>query len=253
MQGARIEGKDGPDGSVVYEGVPCGLPLQIKFICAEASRSTAPDRQLMLSEGEQRRLDLPSGRFTLPWIPEGASVDIGDSKLLVNNEGTAGYRSPPLMPGIYAVRVHGPKAMECSFVASIIADAETEAGDYRTAMSKSLGAMKDADALAIAHRHTKTTIGIASLVTGVVGVAGLAIFYFVGSQAMSQYQSAMDSATATARWSNVELYQDLFYASAGVSGVGLGLSPVLLFGGPDPKTLQSSIDSLDEGIKALKK
>jgi hypothetical protein len=51
----------------------------------------------------------------------------------------------------------------------------------------------------------------------------------------------------------VELYQNLFYASAGVGVAGLGLSPFLLSGGPDPKVLQRSIDALDEGLKALGK
>ncbi len=255
IQDLQIKGKDGPDGAVLYERIPCGLPVGVAFISTAGATTNIPDQQVSLSEGETRTLDIPSGRFTLPWLPLGAVVDIETApKIILNNEGRQGYLSPPLPPGQYSVGIHdGSKGTDCTLTVMVLPNAATEPSDYRSAMLGDLDALKEADAQALAHRHTKTTIGITSLVTGIVGVAGVVAFYFIGSHAMNQYQSATDTATATARWSNVGLYQDLFYASAGVGGVGLGLSPFFLSGGPDPKALQRSIDALNEGITALRK
>jgi len=255
IQDSRIKGKDGSDGTVLYDGIPCGLPISVSFISTAGRSTTIPAQQVNLSEGETRKLDIPSGRFSLPWIPERAVVDIGaDTKIVLKNEGSNGYLSPLLPPGQYNVGIHGgPKGTDFYINATVLPDSSREVNGYRSTMLGNLGYEKNVDTNSLSARHTKTTIGIASLVTGIVGVAGVGAFYLVGSHAMSMYQSASDSATATARWNNVELYQNLFYASAGVGVAGLGLSPFLLSGGPDPKVLQRSIDALDEGLKALGK
>jgi hypothetical protein len=254
-QDSLIKGKDGPDGTVLYEGIPCGLPISVSFISTAGQTTSVPDQQVSLGEGEIRKLDIPSGRFMLPWIPDGAVVDIGDdTKTVLKNEGSQGYLSPPLPPGQYNVGIHGgPAGTDCMIAAKVRPDTPGEPNGYRSKMLANLGYEKTVESQTLSHRRTKTTIGIASLVTGIVGVAGAAAFYFIGSHAMNQYQSASDSATASSSWNNVELYQDLFYASAGLGVVGLGLSPFFLSGGPDPKVLQRSIDALDEGIKALQK
>jgi hypothetical protein len=252
----RIKGKDGgEDGTVVYEGVPAGLPLTVSFKLPSASGSELPAREVELREGEALRLDLPAGRFALPWIPEGAVVEIGKGdKIELRNEGSGGFLSPLLPAGRYDVVVRGgPRRVECPFEAVVGADASDEPDAYRGEMSKKLAAIRDQDARSLSRRKAKTKTGIAVISAGIAGAVGAGTFFILGNSAMDSYMSAADSITAAARWKDVELDQALFYGSAGIAALGFAVSPFLLLGGPDPKVLKDSVDSLDAQIGLLRK
>jgi hypothetical protein len=252
----RIKGKDGgEEGTVVYEGIPAGLPLTVSFELPSASGSELPAREVELREGEAIRLDLPAGRFALPWIPEGATVEIGKGdKIELRNEGSGGFLSPLLPAGRYDVAVRGgPKLVECSFGAVVRADASDEPEAYRGEMSKKLAAIRDLDARSLSRRKAKTTTGLVFLSTGIASALSAGTFYFLGDSAMNSYLSAVDSKTAGERWKDVEFDQALFYGSAGIAALGLSVSPFLLLGGPDPKVLKDSVDSLDAQIGLLRK
>jgi hypothetical protein len=183
-------------------------------------------------------------------MPAGASVVIGSARTLtLRNEAESGFRSPPLPPGEYRIAFAGSSAYSGSV--TVRPDSLTEPADYRSAMGGSLEAERLAYAKRLSSKRTKTTFGFASLAAGALGALGAGASYFLGAQAMDAYNSAADTDTAVAQWKAVELYGTIFPAAAALGGLGLGLSPVLLFGGPDPAALQRSIDALDEGIKAL--
>jgi S1-C subfamily serine protease len=253
---ARIKGKENPDhGNVIYEGVPTGLPLTVSFVCPTSSSPHILTRQVELREGEALSLDLPSGRFSLPWIPEGAVVEIGkDAKIALKNEGTEGFLSPALAAGTYEVEVRGgSKPVTCSFSAGIAPEATVEPDAFRGEMSKKLGELRDADARAYSRKRNKTKAGIAVLSTGIAGAVGAGTFFILGNSAMDAYMAAPDSAAAAARWKDIELDQALFYGSAGIAALGFAVSPFLFLGGRGSKALKDSVDSLDAQIALLRK
>jgi len=256
VDGDLIYGKESPDGSVEYAGIPSGCPLDISFYTPlnPASDIDLPAQRIRLEEGEKIKLTIPSGRFSLPWFPVGAIVELGiDGNRVLDNEGSQGFLSPLLPPGKYRVVIEGEllqKALD--LVAIISPDGQSEPAGYREAMTASLASAKEKEAKALVSRRTKTKIGFISLGAGLLGAAGAATTYALERQAMDAYQSAPSSSRAAELWKNVELLRTIFYATLGVGGVGLGLSPVFMIGTP-PSSLEKSIQALDEGIKALAK
>lgn len=190
---------------------------------------------------------ITTGRFTIPFLAEGSSVSIQGRTLAM--EGSPAFRSPPLPVGTYEVTIAG----KYPFTGKIAVDALTEnkLSGYRDSIIAKYSSDRSNLQNSLSNKRAKTTWGIISLSTGLLGAAGTAGVYFLGTQAATAYSHAVDTASLASSRSQVELYGNLLPAAAAVCGLGLGLSPILLLSGPDPKTVQHSIDSLDEQIRAL--
>jgi hypothetical protein len=253
VQGMKATGKEQGDGSFLYSGLPTGMSLTVAFVSTAGRTLALPDRKIKLGEGENLKLDLPTGRFYLPWLPEEAIVEVGSGETIaLKNEGSKGFLSPPLAPGDYAVSVRGgPKGSDCAFNAKVLPGVSAEVEGYRGEMLGNLSFERDAQAERLSKRRAKTKWGVASLVTGLVGTAATTTFYFLGKGAKADYDAAETSADAQDRWESVDLYKKLFYASAAVGAVGYGGSYFLLRDRKQAEALRRSIEAIDAGIKAL--
>jgi uncharacterized caspase-like protein len=187
------------------------------------------------------------GRFTLPWLAKGSSVSVGGHDLQL--EGSVALRSPILPVGAYDVTISGKYAY--TGTVTITALGETELPGYRDGVLASMSSERSGLQKSLAGKKRKTAWGIVSLGTGLLGAAGAVTTYVLGSQAGNAYSNATDTSSVQTYRSQAELYGTLFPVAAAVAGLGLGISPVLLWGGPDPQVLQRSIDSLNEQIKTL--
>jgi hypothetical protein len=248
VEGQTLTGKADATGTLRFGGIPAGYPVTVGFKSINAIALYVPETRVTLAEGEMVKLEIATGRLTLPWISPDATLDLGGKGLFV---GGRSWTSDPLPIGNYHVEVGG--TLPYSTDVMVKADATTELPGYRTAALQSLTSARQSTAKSIAAKHGRTTAGWVSLATGVLGAAGAGAVYYLGSQAMTAYRAAPDTTSAAASWKDVQLYQTALIASGAVGGIGLGLSPILLAGGPDPKALQRSLDALDEGIRALGK
>ena len=246
-------------GSAGWE-VASGIPVSLRFSSPYADRIDGPAEQITCTEGEARKLEIPNGRIVLPWLPAGAQVQIGSSKTIVlRNQGGAGFRSDPLPAGEYRLAVgtmySGTVTVTAGGAAAAAGAAagEAEPADYRSGMSATATAERLSYQKSLGSKRAKLTAGWISLATGLVGAAGTGVVYWLGDRAMASYRAQTSTSAAADAYKTVQLYQDLFPVTAGLGGLGLGLSPILLLGGPDPKVLQRSIEELDAGIKALGK
>jgi len=245
--GQPLQSRAGFNGQTRYE-VPSGYPVTVKFIVPGAE-SKVPDMTVSLDEGETVMLDLPAGRFTLPWLSPDSCVYIAGQSIF--SESLKSFRSPLLPVGTYQVSVMGKYAFD-GWV-TIKAHQETELPGYRDSMVTALYAERSEMQKTLSARKTKTTWGFVSLGAGILGAAGAIRVYELGIQAGKVYDAAVDTASAQSARKQVELYGVLFPVAAVAGGLGFGLSSSLLSGGPDPKALQQSIDMLDEQLKALGK
>lgn len=249
-EGARPEAsKERPAGTVTWSA-PAGLPLKFAFVSPYAERLDLPAIETTFAEGEERRIDPPSGSIVLPWLPAGTRVSLGSAKKIeIANAGGPSFRSPALPPGEYSLSLPPPFAY--SGRVAVQPDSEAEPTGFREAMAASIAVRKADYAKQQSSKLAKTKAGWISLATGILGATGAGTVYYLGDRAMESYLAATTTAEAGEAWKSVTLYQGLFSAAAVLGGAGLGLSPLLLFGGPDPAALQRSIDALDEGIRAL--
>jgi hypothetical protein len=103
----------------------------------------------------------------------------------------------------------------------------------------------------LSSREKRQTAGWASLATGTLGSLGAGLVYFLGSQAMAEYNTATTSAAAEAAWNKVGAFGTIFPIAAAVGAAGFGLTPVFWLGKPDAQTLQESLDQADLALKAL--
>jgi hypothetical protein len=104
LDGDIRQGREKADGMVQYERVPTGYPVTVKFVLPGAE-SAIPDQTVSLAEGETAKLEVPAGRFTVPWLAKGSSVSIQGHDLKL--EGSSSLRSPLLPVGTYSVTVSG--------------------------------------------------------------------------------------------------------------------------------------------------
>jgi hypothetical protein len=250
VNGLVVHAESLPDGRAKYEGIPTGKPLEISYL---VSLSNMPELELTmvsLSDGQTLELPLPAGRFTLPWLAEGAVVYIGGAAMETESgSGQSAYRSRLLPAGSYEVEVSSSRPYAGRV--EIRKDAELELPGYRTSLLSSMESERGKAQKSLASKKAKNGWGWASLVTGLVGAGGSVASYFLGQSAMEDYLAAETTADATASRRSTELYGSLLNGSLVAAGIGLGLSPLLFFTGPKPDALQRSIDSLDEQIKAL--
>jgi hypothetical protein len=249
VDGKPMKGAKDSAGRLRFEGVPTGRPVKIGFRVPVAEASGIPERSLELKEGENLALELPTGRFSLPTLAGGGSVNIGGWVLPAGTDPT--FVSPLLPVGAYRVEVTGAHPFSGSV--DIEAGTTVEVKGYRTTLLASLASAKVQSQLSLKYKRNRTTVGLVSLGTGLLGAAGSAAAYVLGVEAGRAYDAALDSATAREARGRVELYGSLFPIGAALGGLGLGLSPLLLLGGPDPAALQRSIEELDRQIEALEK
>jgi hypothetical protein len=253
ISGIRISSKDGPEGTLVYDSIPCGRPISVSFVSDAFDTSKIPSLELSLSEGEKKSVDLPTGRFSLPWIPSGALIRIGDTaKIVLNNSGSSGYLSPPLPPGHYKIAVQEANlGDDFTIGVDIVAGSTNECADYATAMLAKLNTSKASTTASLKRENGKTNVGIAFLSAGLIGIAGAVTSYFIGNPLYEAYAGAVDSAQATARWNDLQAYRVIFGCGAGVGLVGLGVSPFIIFRRQNTEIFKQSINALDEGIREL--
>jgi hypothetical protein len=94
--------------------------------------------------------------------------------------------------------------------------------------------------------------GFVSLAVGAVGAVSSGLFYYLGTEAAKAYATATTTnATLEAR-RQIEGYSSGFMAFGGIGGAGLALSPFLLRGSADTKSLEQSVAALDESLRRLK-
>ncbi len=231
----------------VDSGVPVELRLRSPY--AESLVSALP-ASVTFEEAESRVLPLPAGRLSLPWLPAGATVKIGsDRTLTLANEAKGpGFLSQNLPAGQYRVSLVG---MEYSSLVTILPDKQVEPADFRAVLIRQLNQDKLDYQRQLSAKRGKSGAGWACLVAGVAGVAGAGTSYYLGNSAKTVYDQAATTAAAADAWKTVQLYGNLFMAAAALGGAGLGVSPLLLSGGPDPRVLQRAIDAANEGIRAL--
>ncbi len=240
-----------PQGaSTMAWSVPAGIPSRLRFASAYAERIDIPVLETTFTENEQRSLDLASGGILLPWIPDGARVTIGKVPVLeLGNEGASRAWSRVLPPGEYLVTVGD----RYSGMATVVPGRTVEPADYRSAMSARLGEEVESLLRKMAARQCSTTAGWFGIATGILGAVGTGVVYYLGSEAMLAYHSAVTTLDAEAAWAKVSRYESLFPAAAAIGGAGFGLTLALWPGRPDPGALRHSMDQLETGIEVLGK
>jgi hypothetical protein len=251
----EIQGIETPDRLLRFDGIPAGYPLEISFHSKAAASGDLdiPMRRIFLQEGEAITMELPSGAFTLPWVPTGAVVEIGkDPAVELVSEGGLEYRSPPLPPGRFPVSIQGGALGDGVMVEVVIAsDGTSDHKTLREALISSLSEAIARDKSALTKRKGKSRIGYTSLGIGTLGAVGAVTFFILGDQAMEAYRAATTTEDAVEQRKIVETWQTLLYTSSGIGLIGLGLSPVFLLGKPSATELEKSIRTFDEGVRAL--
>lgn len=232
--------------------IPAGVELQIEFTSPQAVSLAVVPMRLLLGEGETRKLEIPVGRFTLPYLMEGTVLTIGGKELPISTSplDLGRYASPELPVGEYEIALSGKLAYGTKV--TIAPGGKTELPGYRDAVLGMLAQLRGSLAKQAKSIPAKKSAGTASLIAGILGAAGSAATWFLGQQAMDSYTSAIDpDAIAKAR-DQISLYGTLLPASAAIGGIGLILAPIL-WSGPSFASLEDSIRALDESILRIKK
>ncbi len=250
-EAGTVTGPQGRSGAAMASwSVASGIPVKLAFASPYALSLDIPAIETTFAEGEVRQFAIPAGAIALPWLPEGTGLSIGDGRSReLENSGTEGFTSRLLPPGEYLVKVGSRYAGKVQVAAGSVA----EPADYRAAIAQALGSERAGLKLKLAFKGLKTIAGWASLAIGILYTLVAVSDYDLGSQARVAYDAATTTAAAEAAWTDIELHRSAFPFAAAVGGIGLGLSPVLLLGGPSPKALRHSIEALDAGIRALGK
>ena len=253
VEGTRFKGKDGPENTVIYEGIPAGYTLTLAFDSPAGLKTDIPERRLALAEGETARLDLPSGRISMPWVPAGASVLIGKQALVVlKDEAELGFLSQPLPPGTYELEIRGgPEGTDISLTAIVKSDMSSEPEGYKARLIERLITARSKVATDISLFHKKNLGSYISIGTGVVGTVGAVAVYFIGKQVMDDYRAATDSTSAVALHKDLEVLNIALLVSAGLGGSGLGLSAFIWPDGKKAAAMKRAMTSLDEGLEVL--
>ena len=242
---------------LLLSSLPAGIPLTMEVSVPFADSLDPPAlfrRTLTLEEGARQSITLPSGKFSLPWLPQGAVLVLapgkGSNVVVPLQPDGQGWRSPPLATGTYTVSLSGSHDYRGQVT---IQDGRIiELPGYRDALGKAI----DNDILAaqrqLKSRAGRRSAGWVSLVTGLAGSGAAAAAYYLGGVAWQEYQSAQATSDVLAAKEQIELWGTVLPAAAAVGGLGLGLAPILWSGGPDPKALERSIAASEESLKRLR-
>ncbi|MEI6389312.1 MAG: PEGA domain-containing protein, partial [Spirochaetota bacterium] len=177
--------------------------------------------------GEGFRLALPGGSYTVK-AKKGEDIDWPwSTSISVVPGSTVNFRIPP-------------EAETWSF-AWRIREEEASLASFKTDFDRGS-----------ASRKSRTTIGIAAFATGGLSAAAAGIFYFLGSQAMSAYQGSTATGDALAQRKIADLYNTLFFASASLSGAGIGIGGLALATTPTTASIERSVSESLERLARLK-
>jgi len=97
------------DGKASYS-IALTAPLKLSFSSPYAERIDASTPPLIFTDGEERRIEMPTGYISLPGLPSEAKVTIGSERTtLLENASDAGsaFRSKALPIGEYRVTISG--------------------------------------------------------------------------------------------------------------------------------------------------
>jgi hypothetical protein len=100
-------------------------------------------------------------------------------------------------------------------------------------------------------RGALDTGGWISFAACIIGVAGAGVAFYYGNQAFNTYQAATTNAAADSARSNLRLCMTSLYASAGVGGLGLVLTPILFSVGPSKAEALAEKAESETMLKAL--
>jgi S1-C subfamily serine protease len=253
VNGEIINGVNKPDGSVLYAGIPSEIPLAVLFSSGVAESTSLPDAKLSLSEGETRALELPTGRFSLPWLPQGAKVEIGTiQQVELTSAGGEGFLSPPLPPGEYRILITGgPKGSDYSTTVKITAAATFEPADYLGAMLSKLREERSSEAKSLSSYRARKARRIVGLTVGIAGGVASVACYILGNHAKGEYDKAELSADAVSDWEKVATYRRWNLISLAASTIGFVITPKMPSDQEGGDALRKSITALDESLRAL--
>ncbi len=169
------------------------------------------------------------GKLSFSDLPSGSGLDM---KLTTN------YAATPFNLSAFEVPDGGTATLDTS--------------EYRSWLRSSLEAERNAYLSALSEKKTRTTIGVAALVSGAVGAIAAGTLYALGMKAGKDYEVAQDTLSVALARKTIELSGSLFPVAASVGGVGLSLSGVMFLIGPSPTTLRHNVESIDAQIEELK-
>jgi len=237
---------------IIIRDVPAGRPVRFSTGIPFAERlDPAYERTLTLEEGARVSMDLPVGKISLPFLPDGSACTLSPEATTIplTVDGN-GLQSPLLAAGTYAVAITGPYPY--STRVTVENGKIVELPGYREAMITAIGIQRDVTAKKLKANPVRKKLGWASLGVGITGSATATLAYFLGAQAWVEYKAAVATVDVQAARAPLELYGTLFPVALSVSAVGFGLTPVLWFGGPDPEVLERSIAAMDESLRKLR-
>jgi hypothetical protein len=237
----------------IQAGIAQQLVVSVPF-ADSLDPPTLFNRTITLDEGARQSITLPSGQFSLPWLPPGASLVFapatGQTTAIPLQPDGQGWRSPPLATGSYTVRLTG--SHEYRGQVTIQDGKIIELPGYRETLGKAIGNDILAAQRQLQARAGRRSAGWISLVTGLAGSGAAAAAYYLGGVAWQDYQSAQATSDVLAAKEQLELWGTVLPAAATIGGLGLGLAPILWSAGPDPKALERSIAASEESLKKLR-
>ncbi|MFH2114694.1 MAG: PEGA domain-containing protein, partial [Spirochaetota bacterium] len=247
--------------TLLVKDIPAGIPVNLEAQVAFATQLDASlaRMDLRFEEGVTLRMELPSGQFSVPWLPEKSVLYFTPGGRNPGGQGTVAvpmsqagltWESPILVAGLYEVRMLSP--YRYSGMVTIQNGKVIELPGFRETMQTALGNDIVAQQKRIKARSTRTRFGWVSLATGLVGSGAAAAAYYLGGQAWDSYQNAQATQDALGAKTPAELWGTVLPSAAAAGGLGLGLAPILWAGGPDPKALERSIAASEESLKRLR-
>jgi hypothetical protein len=202
---------------------------------------------------KELEVQVPSGTISFPYLPANAKVLVDGEPINLVKSDSGGTHTETMLAKSYNLHIISPVSSDFTDTIDVAAGVETAVkvpaeylmNVYTNTRSQQIASLKT--------RRFLGTAGWVSLVSGGLAAIGTGISYYLASQAYSSLKSSTSlSSTATAV-QQVQLYGDVFLASAVVGGVGLGSTAGLwLFSSRQPAKDDSMIKELDRQITALK-
>jgi hypothetical protein len=202
---------------------------------------------------KELELQVPSGTISFPYLPDSAKILVDGQPIdLVKGDDGRSHTGTMLAKSydLHVVFRPSPDFTETIHAAAGVDNAVNLPVDYlknvyttvRTQQVKSLNA-----------RRTLGTAGWISFVAGGLAAIGTGASYYLGAQAYSSVQTSSSQSSTASAVQQVQLYGDLFLASAIVGGVGLGSTAGFwIFSSRQPVKDDTMIKELDRHLSALK-
>jgi len=206
-------------------------------------------KTITIAPGQALSLDFRPGRFVLPAKMPGAQLEVdGKTIALLPVPGTHKFQSSALFPGTYSIKVTGEYPYSTTM--ELVANQNTELFAYQEYALSEATSKKSSYVSKLEAKKVKIRSGISSIAIGVLGTGGAVASWLLGQDARVAYEEAVDSASLMAAREQVELMQKLFIGSASAGGLGF-IASSIFFSGSSKRSLEDSINKLDEDIKLL--